>query len=84
MTRGCGPIGKLEQVARVILAALDQKVSAFGFTVPLLHLFLFLRAFQKEGFRRMHVFRRSSAALSICIFLGWAVPINLSIVKAQS
>jgi hypothetical protein len=84
MARGGGPIVKLERVACVILAALDQKVSAFGFTVPLLHLLLFLRAFQKEGFRRMRVFSRSSAALSLCIFLGWAVLIDLSIVKAQS
>jgi len=84
MARGCGPIVKIEQLVRVILAALDQKVSAFGFTVPLLHLLLFLGAFQKEGFRRMRVFSRSSAALSVCTFLGWAVLINLSIVKAQS
>ena len=62
------PDRKLEQVARVILAALDQKVSAFGFTVPLLHLLLFLRAFQKEGFRRMRVTSADRARL--CRFVS--------------
>jgi hypothetical protein len=41
-------------------------------------------SFSKGVFLRMRIFSRSSAALSVGLLLGWAVLLNLSMVRAQS
>ena len=48
MARGCGPIVKIEQVPRVVLAVLHQKVSAFDFTVPLLTCYCSCELFKRR------------------------------------